>query len=58
MLQDEQEAAAAMLEWVDADVLPAKYGGENVLPRETWAYEIEMAAYVETLNGGDTPALP
>ena len=51
-MQDKEAAAAAMLEWVDACVLPVKYGGTNALPLAEWAPEVELAAYVAGLGTG------
>lgn len=49
-LQDKEGARKELLEWVDADVLPVKYGGNNALPREQWTLEIELEDYVNGLK--------
>lgn len=47
-----EAAAKAMLEWVDEDVLPVKYGGKNALPMDQWPLEVEMRTYVDNLTAG------
>jgi len=49
-LQDKELALASILEWVDLDVLPVKYGGTNTKPLRESRYEQEMANYVDSLN--------
>lgn len=51
-VQDMEAAAKAMLEWVDEDVLPVKYGGKNALPMDQWPLEVEMRTYVDNLTAG------
>lgn len=49
----QQEAAAeALLEWVPADQLPAKYGGSCTVPLQESQLEHELRAYVRRLNDG------
>jgi len=49
-VQDKELALTSMLEWVDVDVLPVKYGGTNTKPLCESRYEQEMANYVDSLN--------
>ena len=35
-----------MLEWIDEDVLPAKYGGKNDTPLDERPFEVELRSYV------------
>ena len=49
-MQDKDLALASILEWVDADILPSKYGGTNTKPLCESRYEQEMANYVDSLN--------
>lgn len=58
VLQDKESARQAMLEWIDEDVLPVKYGGKNEIPWERWPLEVELAKYVESLSGHGAPRLP
>lgn len=48
---EKESALKALLEWVDEEVLPVQYGGKNVQNFSQWQYEIQMAAYVASLNG-------
>jgi len=48
-LQDKEGARRELLEWVDPDVLPVKYGGNNAMSREQWTLEVELEDYVNGL---------
>ncbi|PRW59356.1 DEAD box RNA helicase isoform B [Chlorella sorokiniana] len=44
------EAAEALLQWVPAEQLPVKYGGQCATPLGESELELQMAAYVRRLN--------
>lgn len=48
-MQSKQDAAKHLLEWIDEDVLPVKYGGKNPGFLKESEFEARMSDYVDSV---------